>query len=441
MDNLKSFSVRALDWHDSAIDPTTFMHYPEPRYPNDWNYSGYTKWRGNAHIPPQHNLSGDSANPLDIQPNENFFLPPFQVLTPEMIKRLEDYASGRPGVEKVIPTDFSASDYETNKRRRITDVFVSIPPVSADSNNYFAWPVWARYKDESRFPHDVSAGNFWGQQSTDDGIIWEFDGTKYLQERDIILQARVNVAGLSGFNNLGLSLFYAFNVPEEWRNPAEIGLRGRGSGGLWLPREPNLNTSPLFNIVPTKPLYPGSSDGRLGFYPDFVNAPVMQARPLFTFDLVKEGHFHSGGKIDFLLRFEGIPNADPNLFIARLDAKPGEIPGEWWKLIRPFSFDLQEVRLQRGGVTVLNNVINSDNRELCYIRFHLLRPGRVTVQVYTMDGTLVKSLIRNQHREAGEWTEVWDGSNNAGRPVARGMYFVRVVAPDINEIRNIMVIR
>jgi flagellar hook assembly protein FlgD len=61
--------------------------------------------------------------------------------------------------------------------------------------------------------------------------------------------------------------------------------------------------------------------------------------------------------------------------------------------------------------------------------------------VFTLDGTLVKSIRRNEHRDVGEWTDVWDGTNNGGRPVVRGMYFVRVVAPDIDEIRKIMVVR
>jgi hypothetical protein len=131
------------------------------------------------------------------------------------------------------------------------------------------------------------------------------------------------------------------------------------------------------------------------------------------------------------------------MFITRLDIPLGSntIPDNWYRLVRPFSFDIQDVRLQRGGVTILNNVINSDNMEETYIRYHLVRPGRVTIQVYTLDGTLVRSIRRNEFRAAGVYTDVWNGTNNAGRPVARGMYFVRVVGPDIDEIRKVMVVR
>jgi hypothetical protein len=35
----------------------------------------------------------------------------------------------------------------------------------------------------------------------------------------------------------------------------------------------------------------------------------------------------------------------------------------------------------------------------------------------------------------------WDGRNLSGDPVARGMYFIRIVAPGIDEIRKVIVVR
>ncbi len=244
---------------------------------------------------------------------------------------------------------------------------------------------------------------------------------------------------LSGFS--GVSLFYGFNVPVEWRSPPELGVRGKGTGGLWLP-DINRDFNPRYALVPSKTKNPAA--GFLGFYSAVHKTPASSFNPLFNFDILKtEGLFSSGGKVDFLLRLDGKPGVDPNLFAARLDAPPGIdlAAAEWWTMIRPFSFDIQDVRLQRGGVTILNNVINSNNREVTYIRYHLVRAGRVTIQVFTLDGTLVKSLRRNERREAGEWTDAWDGTNNGGRAVARGMYFVRVVGPDIDEIRKVMVVK
>jgi flagellar hook assembly protein FlgD len=116
------------------------------------------------------------------------------------------------------------------------------------------------------------------------------------------------------------------------------------------------------------------------------------------------------------------------------------IPPNWYNLLRPWSFDIHDVRLQRGGVTILNNVINPVQGEKAQVRYHLVNGGRVTIQVFTLDGNMVKVLYRGW-RAQGEYIEVWDGKNNGGRSVARGMYFVRVVAPDIDEIRKVMVVK
>jgi hypothetical protein len=153
-------------------------------------------------------------------------------------------------------------------------------------------------------------------------------------------------------------------------------------------------------------------------------------------------NYLTGQKFEFLMRLEGIPGADPNLFIARLDAPQGSIPPRWWEFIRPFHFNIVDMRPQRGGVTVLNNVIDPTVGDVTYIQYEMLRPGRVTVQVFTLDGTLVRNLRRNfSHSESGEYSVGWDGRNERGNPVARGMYFVRVVGPDVDEIRRIMVVR
>jgi len=420
LDGLKDLSVRALDWNDPKVDDDSYSLYPPPRYPVDWNYSRYAGYSGNGHVQGQ-GLSVDDAN--NTTP---VFLPPFEVLTPEMMRRLETYAvdvaSGKiPSVLPVTPDDF-VNPNSDNKKRRSTDVLVSITPQDGASLNCFAWPVWARY--------DVVSS----------GVVWDFDGTKYLEdsdENDIAVQVRLfNVNEFNGLGYNGLSFFYGFEVPVEWRNPAAAAEKGKSTGGLWLPRDMSNNKNPLFNIVPDKTV--DITTGRVGFYPAY-NSYVTAAGQLFTFNISKS-NFSNGGKIEFVLRLEG-KNGDPNMFIARLDVPPGVIPSDWYAHIRSFSFDILNTRQQRGGVTILNNVINSDKKEITYIRYNLPRPGRVTVQIYTLDGTLVKSIRRNEHREAGTYVDSWDGSNNGGRAAARGMYFVRVVGPDIDEIRKILVVK
>ncbi len=95
---------------------------------------------------------------------------------------------------------------------------------------------------------------------------------------------------------------------------------------------------------------------------------------------------------------------------------------------------------QRGGVTILNNVIDSAKRERTALQIDLAEPGQVTVLVFTLDGDVVKSLHRGR-MAVGTYTLTWDGSNAGGNPVARGIYFIRVVGPGIDEIRKVMVVK
>jgi hypothetical protein len=145
-----------------------------------------------------------------------------------------------------------------------------------------------------------------------------------------------------------------------------------------------------------------------------------------------------------LVNVNGV-SVPPNLLAGRLDIAPGALvpPNDWFRRVRPFSFDIQGVTRQRGGVTILNNVINSDRRERTFLDFRMLRPGRVSIQVFTLDGTLVRNIEQRQWPASGDRYHrvYWDGTNSSGRPVARGMYFVRVIAPDIDEIRKVMVVR
>lgn len=109
------------------------------------------------------------------------------------------------------------------------------------------------------------------------------------------------------------------------------------------------------------------------------------------------------------------------------------------------SFDLWSVmleatKLQRGNVTILNNVINSDQREQTFVTIQMQKAGSLTVQVLTLDGSVITTLQRGR-KAAGTYGYSWDGTNGKGKAVARGMYFIRVIGPDIDETRKVMVVR
>ena len=105
-----------------------------------------------------------------------------------------------------------------------------------------------------------------------------------------------------------------------------------------------------------------------------------------------------------------------------------------------WSFKLKGITSQRGGVTILNNVINASKSEKTVIKIDLPADGRLSVMVMTLDGNIITYLNRGETK-AGEHFFTWDGKNKNGKPVARGMYFVRVTGSGIDETRKVMVVK
>jgi hypothetical protein len=62
---------------------------------------------------------------------------------------------------------------------------------------------------------------------------------------------------------------------------------------------------------------------------------------------------------------------------------------------------------------------------LARIHFGLARDDRVEIKVYDVAGREVRELA-NRAFKAGEHDIVWDGTDNSGRPLARGVYFSRL---------------
>jgi hypothetical protein len=57
------------------------------------------------------------------------------------------------------------------------------------------------------------------------------------------------------------------------------------------------------------------------------------------------------------------------------------------------------------------------------VSFGLSKSDRVTLKVYDVTGRLVRTLLDNQSFQAGNWDITWDGADNLGRQVPRGVYF------------------
>jgi hypothetical protein len=109
------------------------------------------------------------------------------------------------------------------------------------------------------------------------------------------------------------------------------------------------------------------------------------------------------------------------------------------RTVGTWSFGVQEIRGQRAGVTILNNVIDPRLGEQTRVVYALAQGGPVSIVVADLRGAIVTVLYRGT-QEAGEYWASWDGRNRGLRSVAPGMYFIKVVGPGINEIRKVSVV-
>ncbi|HEQ72407.1 MAG TPA: hypothetical protein ENN69_07950 [Spirochaetia bacterium] len=136
--------------------------------------------------------------------------------------------------------------------------------------------------------------------------------------------------------------------------------------------------------------------------------------------------------VEFFLFFTG-----PGMYSARL-SRPNAT--DWYRSVRPWGFGIVQPGGQHGDVEIYNNVINPNNGEMAMIHYTLPRAGRVTVQVFSLAGDLIDVLFSGQ-LTAGEHSTAWDGRNAGGRVVARGLYFIKVVGPNIFEMRKVLVVK
>lgn len=75
------------------------------------------------------------------------------------------------------------------------------------------------------------------------------------------------------------------------------------------------------------------------------------------------------------------------------------------------------------------------------IPYALAEPADVTLEVYSILGERVATLLSSAAQPAGRHSVVWNGSNDAGRSVANGLYFIQITAADYTDTQKVIVVR
>ncbi len=285
--------------------------------------------------------------------------------------------------------DRFAAPIEADEDNRVTDIAMGVVEPTA------AWNEIQRddlYGDEFAGLLDAS----------------EFDGSGILLDRTTTLQATIQpVPSSPGANDaLPLLMYYDVEPDEKYLTP----------DGYWVIEESEIVDDPQTQEVES---VPRNTEARV-LSPTAVDGPVREF-------VVPESdpEFQAGAEIEFMFSIDGIPAA------RALDSNDPRSVDQW-------SFRLTPFVAQKAGVTILNNVIWPENGDKTMLSLDLERAGIITAQVFTLDGQVVDVLQRGR-LTAGEHFLTWDGTNASGQIVASGLYFIRVVGPEIDEIRKVLV--
>jgi hypothetical protein len=74
------------------------------------------------------------------------------------------------------------------------------------------------------------------------------------------------------------------------------------------------------------------------------------------------------------------------------------------------------------------------------ITYDLRAPVQVELTVYSVRGERIRRLV-GRAQGAGRYTVSWQGVNDAGQPVASGVYFYKLVAGDYVNTRKMILIK
>ena len=135
---------------------------------------------------------------------------------------------------------------------------------------------------------------------------------------------------------------------------------------------------------------------------------------------------------------------DPAMLKAQLDIWRSESDGSQ-KYLRAIAWVESILAAMRPEKTeLLANYPNPFNPET-WIPFHLANASDVTITIYDMQGTPVRSL-KLGHQQEGYYTSrnraaYWDGRNDLGENVASGIYFYQLQAANLSLLRKMIVLK
>ena len=75
------------------------------------------------------------------------------------------------------------------------------------------------------------------------------------------------------------------------------------------------------------------------------------------------------------------------------------------------------------------------------IRYRIAERGHVSLRIFNASGQLVRTLVDEVRAPGVEHSVTWNGVNDAGQPVASGVYFCRLVTTNYTQTRKMILLK
>lgn len=99
-----------------------------------------------------------------------------------------------------------------------------------------------------------------------------------------------------------------------------------------------------------------------------------------------------------------------------------------------------EIALVPAAFELLQNYPNPFNPETV-IRYNLPQAATVTIAIYNQLGQKVRTLVSDQQQNAGYYSVLWNGRDDAGRRAASGLYLYRITAGEQALTRKMVLMK
>jgi hypothetical protein len=286
-------------------------------------------------------------------------------------------------------------------------------------------PLWA--SDGYRFDEKQDLGDSVSTLKTSE----EFTGKGRLHPSDIIMETGIKTPFINApftFNPDTAPLILYYDVdPKGFLGADEVFLN------MWLPLGAEGIVSRANTEARSVNAYAANGNLRDFMIPEADPENIGGSRMEFLYLLEAPDPTNSGSvRLIPAARYEPVAAYD------EFATDPGNTRPPF--VIFPWSFQITAPIVQRGGVSIYNNVINPNRGDKALLTYTLRKGGMVNVNIFSLDGSLVYAVHRGT-QAAGTYNYYWNGKNMGGRPVARGIYFIRVLGPDVDEIRKVMVVK